>query len=193
MILIFDCSAASKPKKWKAPYTDTFNWPRLIHISWLAYDRSGNLAADEDFLIKNTLEVPDDMLRYHKIKLEDIEERGVDLEEVLLKFKEIVDQSDYIFSFNLNYNENVVGAEFVRQGISHRLHQSEKYCLMQESTYFCKIENKEGGYKWPTLTELHSKCFNAGFVGPNNARNDVLAATKCFNYLWNEGHLEDLF
>lgn len=194
MILIFDTSAAGKPKKWKAPYTDTFSWPRMIHLSWLCYDREGNLASDEDLLIKNgALEIPEDMLRYHKLKLEDIEEKGVDLVEALEKFKAIVDQSDYIFSFNLNYNENVVGAEYVRHNINHRLHQSERYCLMRESTYFCKIQGKDGGYKWPTLTELHTRCFGAGYAGPNNARNDVLAATKCFNYMWTEGELEDLF
>ncbi|GAA5219744.1 hypothetical protein GCM10025777_03740 [Membranihabitans marinus] len=165
----------------------------MIHLSYLAYDKEGQLAADEDLLINNTLEIPEDMLKYHKLKLEDFEERGVDLNTALEKFKKIVDQADYIFSFNLNYNENVIGAEYLRQEMSHRLHQSEKYCLMQESTYFCKIINKEGGYKWPTLTELHVRCFDAGYIGVNNARSDVMAATKCFNHMWSEGQLDDLF
>lgn len=194
MILIFDTSAAGKPASYKKPYTDTFNWPRLIHISWLMYDREGKLIRDENHLIRNhALEIPENMLQYHKLSLEDIEREGNDLEEVLNLFKTDVDKADYIFAFNLNYNENVVGAEYFRHNISHRLHQSERYCLMQESTYFCKIPGKDGRYKWPTLTELHTKCFGAGYVGPNNARNDVLAATKSFNELWKRGELDDLF
>lgn len=194
MILIFDTSAAGKPKSYKIPHTDTFNWPRMIHISWLAYDQNGDLVEDKNHLIKNhALEVPEDMLRFHKLKLEDLEEQGRDIEDVLGEFRDVVDKADYIFSFNLNYNESVVGAEYVRHNINHRLHQSERYCLMQEATYFCKIPGSEGRYKWPTLTELHTKCFGAGYVGPNNARNDVLAATKCFNDLWKRGELDDLF
>lgn len=194
MILIFDTSAAGRPKSYKKPSTDTFNWPRMIHISWLAYDDDGNLAEDKDYLIKNhASEIPENMLRHHKVSLEEIEERGKDIEEVLLEFRDIVDKADYIFSFNLNYNENIVGAEYARYNINHRLHQSERYCLMQEATYFCKIPGTEGRYKWPTLTELHTKCFGAGFVGVNNARNDLLAATKCFNDLWKRGELDDLF
>src|SRR5680860_206775 len=184
MILLFDTSAAGKPKSYNTSYKDTFNWPRMIHISWLAYDESGDLVIDEDHLISNFIhEIPDNMLRFHKLDLERIEQEGEDIKEVLEKFKVDVDKADYIFSFNLNYNENIVGAEYVRHDINHRLHQSEKYCLMQESTYFCKLDGRDGRYKWPTLTELHSKCFDAGYAGPNNARNDVMAATKCFNYL----------
>ncbi|MBY5957871.1 hypothetical protein KUV50_07005 [Membranicola marinus] len=194
MILLFDTSAAGKPKSYKKPYTDTFNWPRMIHISWLAYDDEGNLVEDENHLIKNhALEIPEKSLRLHKLDLNQIEEEGKDIEEVLNKFKTVVDKAEYIFSFNLNYNENVVGAEYVRHGINHRLHHSEKYCLMQESTYFCKLEGRDGRYKWPTLTELHVACFDAGYAGPNNARNDVLATTKCFNHLWQRGELDDIF
>ena len=194
MILLFDASAAGKPKSYKKPYTDTFNWPRMIHLSWLAYDDEGELVIDENHLIKNFAhEIPDNILRFHKLKLEQLQEEGEDIEVVLEKFKNDVDKAKYIFSFNLNYNESIVGAEYVRHNINHRLHQSDKYCLMQESTYFCKIEGKDGRYKWPTLTELHTKCFDAGYAGPNNARNDVLAATSCFNDLWKRGELDDIF
>jgi len=194
MILLFDTSAAGRPKSYKKPYSDTFNWPRLIHISWLVYDDAGNLIIDENHLIRNYAnEIPENMLKFHNLDLEEIEQEGEEIVQVLEKFKKDVDKAQYIFSFNLNFNENVVGAEYVRHNISHRLHQSEKYCLMQESTYFCKIDDGEGRYKWPTLTELFIKCFGAGYAEPNNARNDVLAATKCFNYLMKRGELDDIF
>src|SRR5690606_39412790 len=91
--------------------------------------------------IKNfALEIPDDMIRFHKLDPEKIVQEGSDIEEVLHKFKSDIDRANLVFSFNLNYNESIVGAEFFRYGISHRLHNSEKYCLMQESTYFCKID-----------------------------------------------------
>jgi len=194
MILLFDTSAAGKPKSYNKPYTDTFNWPRMVHLSWLMYDDQGHLVADEDHLIRNfAFEISDDMLRFHRLDPESIEKEGDDLVDVLQRFKADVDRTDYIFSFNLNYNESVVGAEYIRQGISHRLHDSEKYCLMQESTYFCKLDGGDGRYKWPTLTELHVCCFDAAYPNPNNARSDVMAATKCFNNLLKRGELDDIF
>lgn len=194
MILLFDTSAAGRPKSYKKPYTDTFNWPRMTHISWLAYDDEGNLVIDEDHLIRNYMnEIPEKILDFHHLDLQKMEEEGKEIVEVLEKFKEDVDKATRIFSFNLNFNESIVGAEYVRHNISHRLHQSEKYCLMQESTYFCKIEDGEGRYKWPTLTELYTKCFGAGYAEPNNALSDVRAATKCFNDLMKRGELDDIF
>lgn len=51
---------------------------------------------------------------------------------------------------------------------------------MEEGTYYCKIPNKGGGYKWPTLNELHGFCFQKGYSPGNNARADVIAAARCF-------------
>lgn len=194
MILLFDTSAVAKPKSYNKPYTDTFNWPRMIHISWLMYNDEGHLVVDEDHLIKNFAnEISDDMLRFHRLDPEKIANEGSDIKDVLLKFKADVDRADMIFSFNLAFNESIVGAEFVRHGISHRLHDSEKYCLMQESTYFCKLDGGDGRYKWPTLSELHTICFGGAYPNPNNARSDAMAATKCFKELLSRGELDDIF
>jgi len=64
---------------------------------------------------------------------------------------------------------------------------------MQESTFFCKLPSKTGGYKWPSLSELHSIIFKKAYAPPNNARADVIAATRCFKALKMAGQLDDLF
>ena len=35
MYLIFDCSALATATNFKANFTDTEAWPRLVHISWI--------------------------------------------------------------------------------------------------------------------------------------------------------------
>ena len=52
---------------------------------------------------------------------------------------------------------------------------------------------RPGGYKWPTLSELHAACFNSAYTPANNARADVIAAARCFIKLMKSGQLEDLF
>jgi hypothetical protein len=64
---------------------------------------------------------------------------------------------------------------------------------MQESTWYCKLKGKDGRYKWPTLNELHAILFNQKYTPANNARADVIAASRCFIKLMKMGQLEDLF
>lgn len=64
---------------------------------------------------------------------------------------------------------------------------------MEEGTYYCKIPAKGGGYKYPTLPELHASCFGQTYGPANNARADVIAAARCFIKLKKTGKLEDIF
>ena len=43
MYLIFDTETTGLPKKWKAPLTDSDNWPRCVQIAWQMHDKEGNL------------------------------------------------------------------------------------------------------------------------------------------------------
>src|SRR5690606_6210777 len=48
-------------------------------------------------------------------------------------------------------------------------------------TDFCQIPGgRGGGFKWPTLSELHNKLFNTPFDEAHNAAADVNATSRCF-------------
>ncbi len=194
MYLIFDCSGIDKPKSWKAPFSDTFNWPRIIHMSWIILDKSLNPIDDYDqIIIPEGFSFSKDIQKRCHIDQEDIDEKGAPLEDVLNAFEKCLSQAEHVIAHNMNFNENTLAAEFLRKGIRHSLFLKDRICLMQESTFFCKIPNKGRGYKWPTLTELHSIIFKKAFSPPNNARADVIAATRCFKALMMAGQLDDLF
>ncbi len=193
MYLIFDSSANGKPKSYKAPLDDLFNWPRLIHLSWIVLDADLKPKHDFNFLIKpEGFSVTDAAKKQHHLLEENFEENGEKLKTVLEKFSEDVKACDYVFSHNLNYNEGIVGSEFYRCSMSSPLIAADKYCLMHEGTYYCKIPGKRG-YKWPTLQEMHSRVFQQGFTPANNARADVIAATRCFIALKRARAFEDIF
>ena len=128
-----------------------------------------------------------------KIDLEDIKNKGENLEDILLSFNDSIKEVEFLFSHNNAFNENVVAAEFLRKGINHSIFSKDRFCLMQESTWFCKLPGKKGGYKWPSLTQLHSIIFNKSYAPANNARADVIAASRCFIALMKSGQLEDCF
>ena len=128
-----------------------------------------------------------------KIDDDDIVKKGAKLEDILTKFSASVEKVAYVIAHNLKMNESVVAAEYIRTGMDNPMFRTERICLMQEGTYFCKIPNRRGSYKWPSLTELHAICFQQRYSPANNARADVIATARCFIKLMKTGQLEDLF
>jgi DNA polymerase III alpha subunit (gram-positive type) len=194
MYLIYDVSAIGNPGNYKAPFSETFNWPRMLHISWIVLNKEYKPIGDFDRIVKpDGFTVTEEIQKKTKIDQEDIDKKAVDISDILKSFNESCAVCDYIFSHNLNFNENVLAAEYIRQSMDIAMFKKERFCLMQESTYYCKISSKTGGYKWPTLNELHCVCFNTSYTPLNNARADVIAAARCFIKLMKGRHLEDLF
>lgn len=181
MYLFFDVETAGMPRNWSSPVSDTFNWPRMVQIAWQFYDKERTLLEAKEYIIKpEGFEIPYEAERIHKISTERAKEEGADLKTVLLEFKEVIKKAEYIIAHNINFDEKVVGAEFIRKSIEHQLFSSERYCTMRESTYYCKLPGKGGKYKWPSLSELHQKLFGVRFADAHQAMVDTQAVANCF-------------
>jgi len=127
------------------------------------------------------------------VELEEYQKNGNDIKEVLNKLKGTSEKASYVFAHNLKLNGSVVGAECYRNSMSNFLAHIESYCLMHEATYYCKLKGKTGGYKWPSLQEMHTIIFKQGFTPAGNARADVIAASRCFIALKKARAFEDIF
>lgn len=181
MYLFFDVSANGKPKSWKGALDDPFNWPRMIHLSWLMYNKDRELIDSSDDIIKpEGFDISSEIEQKAQISREEAIENGVPIKDSLLKFKAALEKAEYVIAHNMKFNEAVVTSEFYRKNISHVLGACEKYCLMQEATWYCKLPSKTGGYKWPTLQEVHAKVFGNRYANANNALGDVSACVVCF-------------
>jgi len=112
---------------------------------------------------------------------------------ILTQFTQSVEKAQYLVAHNMNMNESVISAEYLRTGLSNPIFKKERLCLMQESTYYCQLPSKGQGYKWPSLTELHAVCFQQRYSPSGNARADVIAAARCFIKLMKSNALEDFF
>ncbi|MFZ1704231.1 MAG: hypothetical protein WAT79_07780 [Saprospiraceae bacterium] len=194
MYLIFDSTPINKPKNYQALFSDVQAWPRMVHLSWILLGEDLKPIEDYDCIITPTdYKITPAILKYTQLEEGEIEKRGTALGPVLDQFAESAENAIYIFAHNLNANENIVAAEFVRLKKSINFFKKKRHCLMEEGTYYCKISNKAGGFKWPTLNELHGHCFQKGYSPSNNARADVIAAARCFIKMKKTGMLEDLF
>lgn len=185
MYLFFDVSAEGKPKNWKAAPTDAFNWPRMVHLSWLMYNEERELIDSRNDMIKpEGFEISVNTEQKHKIDPVKIHEEGTVLKEALQHFSEAIDKAEYVIAHNMTFNANVVAAECYRKSISHRLFSSEQYCLMQEATWFCKIKGSNGRFKWPTLPDIHQKLYDGKmYADAGEAQTDVATCAICFFHL----------
>ncbi len=180
MYLFFDTETTGLPKNWKAPVTDLNNWPRLVQLAYLLYDTSGNKISSGDFIIKpQGFTIPAESSRIHGISNERAIRDGQELTTVLQRFNSLIGQANYLIAHNISFDEKIVGAEFLRNGMSNSIASKNKICTMEKTINFCAIQGLYG-YKFPKLSELHYKLFRTGFEEAHNAAVDIQATTKCF-------------
>ena len=180
MYLFFDTETTGLSKNWKAPVSAIDNWPRLVQIAWIVCDEEGAVLEEKDFIIKpENFTIPAEASNVHRITTERASAEGKDLEQVLILFSDQVHKADCIVAHNINFDEKIVGAEFIRKNISSTFYEKPHICTMQKSTDYCKIPGPYG-YKWPKLSELHVALFGKDFEEAHDASADIQATKNCF-------------
>ena len=183
MYLIFDTETTGLPKNWRAPISDTNNWPRCVQIAWQLHDELGNLIESNSYLIRpDGYDIPYESEKIHGISTQLAELEGEKLEIVLEEFNLSISKSKFIVGHNVNFDLNVIGCEFYRKNIPSNIELTDILDTCTESTAFlCKLPGGRGGkFKLPTLTELHEFLFSTPFSEAHNATADVEATSRCF-------------
>lgn len=187
MYLFFDTETTGLPRNWKAPMSDLANWPRMVQIAWLLYDGMGERLEGRGCIIKPAgYSIPAEATAVHGISTERANKEGEPLGKVLEEFEEALRRSDYLVAHNVKFDEKIVGAEFLRENISHSLHKSTTICTMEKSTNYCRIPGPYG-YKWPKLSELHFALFNSAVEETHDANDDVDTCARCFFEMKKQG------
>jgi len=75
-----------------------------------------------DFIIKsNRFTIPSDASRIHGITTDKAQREGHPINQVLLNFKSLIEQAKYLVAHNMSFDEKIVGAEFLRNGMQNIL------------------------------------------------------------------------
>ncbi|MFY0592947.1 DNA polymerase III subunit alpha [Roseivirga sp.] len=182
MYLIFDTETTGLPQNYNAPLTDFENWPRLVQIAWQLHDTNGDLISAKNLIVKpEGFTIPYNAVQIHGISTERAQAEGLDIKEVLGIFKEDIDKATKGIGHNIEFDYNIVGSEYLRAELTNELEPLEPLDTKLVSTNFCAIPGGRGGqFKWPTLTELHTKLFGVPFADAHDAAYDVDATAKCF-------------
>ena len=182
MFLIFDTETTGLPKNYKAPLTDSDNWPRLVQLAWQMHDKTGALIEVKNFIVRpDGFEIPFNAEKVHGISTQKALNEGLDLKYVLDEFTKSLLQASHVAGHNVEFDLSIVGAEYYRIYDENILEGKPYICTKETSTEFCALPGGKGGkYKWPNLSELHQKLFHSSFEEAHNAAADVVATARCF-------------
>ena len=186
--LFFDTETTGIPNDYKAPCTNTDNWPRLIQLGWLLTDAAGRILSEGNHIVRpDGFEIPKAASDVHGITTEFALENGKPLLDVIFAFGADLNQADCMVGHNLDYDLHIVGAEYVRLGYDSRIMFARPtLCTMQATIQFCNIPGRFGP-KWPKLMELYTKLFGQEFDGAHDAMADIVATKDCFFELIRRG------
>lgn len=188
-ILFFDTETTGLPKYYYEPYTNIDNWPRLVQLSWIIEDSDQKKLEERDFIIKpDGFIIPEKATKIHHIRNDWAERNGKDLFTVLHEFYSYLIEADLLVGHNIEFDINIVAAEFFRLGnkfpelkkCAKQLDSMPIFCTMETGAYYTKIETYNGEYKWPKLKELYRHLFGHDFKGAHNSLEDIRATRECF-------------
>ena len=185
MYLTFDSETTGLPKNFKAPISDSENWPRLVQLAWQINDKEGKLINNKSFLIKpDNFTIPYNSEKIHGISTQIALEKGIGLIIALKDFEEDLKKCKYIIGHNINFDKNILGAEFYRKNIKSDLLNKISIDTGHISKQYCNLKGGfGGGLKMPKLIELYEILFGKKFSDAHDAAYDVNATAKSFFYL----------
>jgi len=185
MYLTFDSETTGLPKNFKAPISDSENWPRLVQLAWQINDKEGKLINNKSFLVKpDNFTIPYNSEKVHGISTKIALKKGIDLIIVLKDFEKDIKKCKYIIGHNINFDKNILGAEFYRKNIESDLLNKISIDTGHISKQYCNLKGGfGGGLKMPKLIELYEILFGKKFSDAHDAAYDVNATAKSFFYL----------
>lgn len=178
--LFFDTETTGLPIDYKAPSSNTHNWPRLVQLSWILTDRNGKHLRVADYIVKpDGFTIPQESSNLHGITTQRAISEGDDLRNVLNVFLMDLKKASYVVGHNVDFDKKIIGAELIRLGETDLIQALPSICTMKAALDYCAIPGKYG-FKYPTLQELYKKLFGVEFTDAHNSAFDVESTEKCF-------------
>ena len=131
MYLIFDSETTGLPHNKTAPVEDLNNWPRLVQLAWQLHGQKGELLSSANEIVKpDGFTIPFNAEKVHGISTERALKVGRDLKEVLDKFTQDVKKAEVLIGHNIEFDNKIIGAEYLRINQENLLADAKKYRYM---------------------------------------------------------------
>lgn len=179
-VMLFDTETTGLPKKGQKWDKDFLEFPHLVQIAW---EFNGK---EKSYIIRpNGWIIPKEVSEIHGITTTIANRDGVSLEKVIEEFLQDAKSAPLICAHNIYFDTSILKANILRtfgkkyydDNAEDALFKGKRIDTMRRSMKLVNAKNKNGGLKFPTLAELHTKLFNKEFKA-HNALEDVRALKK---------------
>ncbi|MCA8830972.1 3'-5' exonuclease [Hymenobacter pini] len=177
-LLFVDTETTGLPARWHRPYSEEWEWPRVVQVAWQVYTEAGELVkAFEAYLPISAAELPAQSVAIHGLTADFLAAHGQEPIQVLNTF--LADLRRYqprVIGHFLRLDFHVLGAALRRAALPNPLPALPQFCTMQLSA----APGLHPGGRPLRLGELHELLFREPMARLHDARLDAEATARCF-------------
>ncbi len=187
--LVIDTETSGLPKKWNAPYHTKNNWPHVLQIAWLIFNREGKLVKKHNHYLKpGDFKIGKASTKIHHITLDFLSEKGEDRSTVFQNFTaDISTYQPLIIAHFAELDFSMVGAEYHRLNLPNPLIKSNFFCTLKASAPYVKNPT----FKFLKLNVFYKTLFKKRPENLHNALVDAELTAEIFFYLLQKGEVTE--
>jgi DNA polymerase III epsilon subunit-like protein len=160
-------------------YTETnkYNNARIVQVSYIITDCHYDKLEESDTIIKaNGFKIENS--QFHGNTQQISETRGISFTEFAANFSNSLDQVDTLMAHNIDFDFNVLCAEFYRYGlygVIEKMQSKQQICTMKRYKYLVNATFKNSAtIKYPNLKELYTYATGKTMENHHNSMYDTL-------------------
>lgn len=186
--LVFDTETTDLPLKGVSEKDP--RQPHLVQLAGQLVDARGDVLAGINFPVRlpEGAEMGKKAEAVHGLSKKHLDKFGVPLEWALGAFGLLVRRAHGLVAHNAKFDLSILSFAYHRAGLPNPLTEMSCVCTMEASKKLLRLPPRGGfgGYKNPSLNELHLHAFDRVVKGAHDAMVDVVACRDCFFWLMEE-------
>lgn len=174
-ILFVDTETSGLPKNWNKPNEQ---WPYIIQVAWVVYDKEGNeIKRESHYIWDEKITIDPKSEEVHGISKDLLLNKGEKRVKVLkMLFKDIQYYNPLLVGHLIEFDKQMLSVGFLRAGLKNILYDYPSYCTMRSNAHYMRLSN----HTYPKLNELYWSLFKEPMADQHNALSDCLATAACF-------------
>lgn len=193
-VLFFDSETTGVPDREHTWDKDYDKFPHIVQIAWMYAGR-----VESHIIYPDGWEIPEEAVAVHGITTEYAREHGKPFAIIADLFLGACKQAGLICGHNIYFDTSIFKANVLREmgreyyeadDVEMVLHKGKRIDTMRPAMKWVDARTASGRLKFPTLTELYSRCFPGETFPAHDAADDVRAVARCLPVLLEMGIVE---
>ncbi|WP_423146062.1 exonuclease domain-containing protein [Rubrolithibacter danxiaensis] len=188
-LLFIDTEASGAPANWNTPFFKEEEWPHIVQIAWIVYDKAKHeIKAANYYICDNDFQIEPAAYKIHGLTKSFLAENGERRKEVIKQLsQDLKKYKPLVIGHFLELDTALINVEYYRTGQKNQLKELPVFCTMQATKHLSRNLKQ----KYLSLNELYQFLFSKNFEGQHNALADAQATAECFFKLLEKGLINE--